>query len=234
MLREATCRARNINHLRSFDFRAESTALSHQRSGPRSRKCIRTLMRRLVWSCSRVEVSQDGFSMGTRHLIMLPRDLVDRCRQFGEAAVGSFQRGESENSRAVSMLDIENDPEAQAHAKMGECAFCLWSGIPIEELSWRAKADLGWDAVKCGIRFDIKTAIKIFYRLLIWPANKTKLYDKKNLNILVMVRGDVPQFEIVGWTDKETFGQDHSTGVPSEEDWLVPVTWCVSGQHLAD
>ena len=167
--------------------------------------------------------------MDTRHLVTLPKDVMDRCVAHGELVVASYFAGLNVNSRSVSSHGADLDPELQAHAKMCECAFALWADLdPFKVLNWSNRPDVGYD-IEYMARIDVK-GIRLGRKYLIWPIKKNRLYDRKKFDVLVLVRGDGPQFEIVRWIGKDEFKQKHEVASPGHP--LDNGTWFMHEKQL--
>lgn len=137
--------------------------------------------------------------------------------------VRDYRAGRCESSRAVSSHGAEHDNWLQAKAKMAECAFAIWAGAdPVEVVRWEAGPDTGADVVLAGIRFDVKW-MQGHGRFLIWPIRKAAIYDTKQFDAFVAVRGDGPCQQVIGWISKRQFRDKHH--VAGEGHKLTFGTW---------
>jgi hypothetical protein len=162
--------------------------------------------------------------------IKLPAYLIDRCIIFGQHIVDGYASGQWANSRAVSCFDAQSNAKLQAHSKMGECAATLLLGLdPESSLRWGEIPDPGYDLHIAGHLIDVK-AVNLGRRFLLWSIKKNEFYQSKNFNVLLLVRGDAPEFEAVGWVTKEAFFKDHK--VADENHPLFTGTWYMLDDEL--
>ncbi len=166
-------------------------------------------------------------------MITLPQPIVDRCIRHADLIVRNYEslyHPSLKASLAVSSHGAQLNVKLQAHAKMAECAFCIWADLPIDEaLNWSGLPDDGADVAIDSWQVDVK-ATTARGRLLIWPVYKKQCYDRKHFNALVLVKGDVPDFRVQGFIEKDRFSQERITAAAS--DRLTPGTWFVDETTL--
>lgn len=162
--------------------------------------------------------------------VKLPNKLLGRCWQYGEMVVRGYARGLNANSLAVSSHAAEHNRALQARARMAECAFCLAVGAnPYGALDWSNSCDDGKDVLLFGhLRIDVKHTRNGYF--LIWPLNKRHIFDRKHFDLLVLVRGTEPIFEISGWVSKIRFQREH--GIADETHKLDTGTWFFPARDL--
>jgi hypothetical protein len=162
-------------------------------------------------------------------LIVLPPDVVSKCRKFGEDLVAQYSRGESPNSRAYSSHGAERNIDLQTQAKAAECAFAIWLGVEINSLHWSRGPDLGADVEMRGFQFDVKRSHE-HSQWLIWPVAKNQIFGAKRFNTLVLARGTTPKFEINGWIRKHEFFKHKQTAPAGHK--LTEGTWYIDKDLL--
>jgi len=167
--------------------------------------------------------------MGTRPTISLPSDVIERCRHHAARIVADYDAGFNAASRAVSTHGMERNVEWQAHGKMAECAFALWLGVSLDGLNWSRRPDTGADISFYGFLLDVK-ATTARGRYLIWPIGKRHIFESKRFDALVLVKGDIPIFEIVGFIEKRAFADRHR--VWDGDHGLQPGTWYMAEDEL--
>ena len=162
--------------------------------------------------------------MDREHQVTLPQCWLDRCQDAGERIVHAYATDpRSAASKAYAMNGIELDVEAQAFAKMGEVAFCLWAGLdPDAAVNWSALPDNGHDVNFGGVLLDIKT-VEHYKKFLIWPVSKNAIYCSKRFHALILVKRAAPFFSVERWIDKAAFFCEHR--VAEGELGLIPGTW---------
>jgi len=169
----------------------------------------------------------------SKPIVTLPNDLIERSKEFARETVAAYRRGDNSYSFDVSSHGAEFNAELQAHARMAECAFCLWAGLDANvALNWTSRCDPGWDVYYAGRRVDIK-ATHARGRYLIWPINKrVELFQKKTFDDLVLVRGDEPTFVIAGISSKQEF--ENAFQIAGRDHVLDAGTWYVHESDLRD
>jgi hypothetical protein len=162
--------------------------------------------------------------------ITLPHELVSRSKTWAEQVVSDYANGRNAASRAVTCFDAHSNVELQAHAKMAECAFALWCGAdPKYAIQWERFCDDGADFIFNGWRWDVK-ATKGNGKFLIWPIAKNEIFASKRFDMLVLVRGDVPNFEIVGCVTKGGFANRKQIATQGHK--LFRGTWYMNAADL--
>lgn len=164
-----------------------------------------------------------------RNEVLLSFEWMDRCYEYGAGIVNAYTDGLNAASRAVSSHGAESNWKLQSIAKMGEVAFCLWSGIDPESLNWSQRCDNGFDALYGRLKIDVKTIHKA-KRLLIWPVNKAGFYLTKKFQVLVLVKAEPPSFEVARWIDKAAFYCEKN--VARETPGLTDGTWFIPEDRL--
>jgi hypothetical protein len=148
--------------------------------------------------------------VAAKPFVTLPDALFDKSRRWAQQVVDDYAAGRKARSRAMSCFDAESNVALQAAARMCECAFCVWAGLdPHQALDWGRHCDGGFDVSWRGRKWDVK-ATKMTGRFLIWPVAKNHIYEAKRFDALVLVKHDVPLFQIAGWVSKEHFRAHHS------------------------
>jgi len=138
-------------------------------------------------------------------LVKLPLEWVRRCSDFAERSVADYRAGRKNESLHFATHGMENDVDGQATSKMAECAFCLWADIdPGKGLDWSPRPDTGYDVIYRGSRVDVKQT-KMTSRRLLWPFNKVDTLSRKHFDTFVLVKSDIPWFEVARWTSKMHF-----------------------------
>jgi hypothetical protein len=168
--------------------------------------------------------------------IALPFEIVTRCQHYGRGLVAAFadvRSSDSESfvkSRLLSSDGVEKDPVAQGRAKMAECAFCRWAVLDIEKLNWTMRQpDDGTDIKWRNVLLDIKhTAYPD--GVLIWPRKKNERYKEKRFDVIVLVRGIEPYFELAGCVSKKRFIKEHKIAGPGHH--LREGTWFMEAELL--
>src|SRR5258706_3677630 len=128
-----------------------------------------------------------GGGMSESVFIELEQSVFDGCVRFIEAA--NFKN-------SVTDRDVHNNKEALINAKMAECAVARWTGVPLGRLHWNASSyDDGSDVPVAFWRLDVKHTKN--GKCLIWPKRKRHLLEDKRFDALVLVRGELLNFEIV-------------------------------------
>lgn len=167
--------------------------------------------------------------MASKPIVKLPNEWIDRSNDYALQTVLAYERGENAASRAVSSHGAEADIYLQAHARMAECAVCLhFRKDPARALNWSNRCDPGWDLVAYDVRWDIKATVRGQY--LIWPINKRHLFASKRFDALALVRGEAPNFMMVGFIIKPRFKSDHH--VADENHCLDAGTWYMHESEL--
>ena len=157
--------------------------------------------------------------------ILLPNELGERCNAWAHEGVASRRFKNS-----VSCFGAESNLRLQAHAKMAECAFAYWAGLDVARaVSWGELPDGGGDVSWRGRIWDVKHTFD-GGRFLLWSLAKNHLYDEKNFDALVLVRGHRPIFEITGWIPKRAFKRKRQ--VAGDGHLLKPGTWFVPLRDL--
>lgn len=167
--------------------------------------------------------------MDSSQIIRLPNDVIERCKAHGQQRVEGYAIGRNCGSRALSSHGAEANADLQAFSMMGECAFCLWADVSIENLNWTGHSDPGFDLEINGYRFDVKTT-GAGCHYLIWPVNKRHIFEGEPFDYLVLVKGRPPIFQIAGVISKEAFGRQHK--VADEAHKLDAGTWFMHESEL--
>lgn len=171
--------------------------------------------------------------MDSNPRVELSPAIIDRCNRYAGRKVSA---GDFKNS--VSYRGAENNLDLQAHAKMCECAAARSFGLdPITDLWWKRGVDSGCDLVVPKERvlagearhIDVK-GVKAGRRFLLWPIKKNRLYKQKHFDTLLLIRGDAPEFEVVGWIGKKYFWRRHE--VATENHPLDTGTWYMDAGDL--
>ena len=132
---------------------------------------------------------------------------VERCVEFGKAIVHDYRTSSSLGRTALAMNGIEAHVGIQAHAKMCECVGALADAqTPTTALDWSiGVADTGFDFVaRNGRKIDVK-GVDRGKRFLLWPKSKIGIYAGKQFDAFILVVGNAPIFEVVGWIAKHDF-----------------------------
>lgn len=148
------------------------------------------------------------------HIVRISPQGEDRCREYAEKVVASYQSGRSDRSRAVQVPghEIDSNVEMQMLGRLGEVAFVKWLGAdPNHVLNWHSYADGGSDVDFAPFFVDVKTSPRFDAKLLIWPSSKTHFYHSTRSNVLALVRSHTEpfSFEVVGWSTKQFFADNH-------------------------
>jgi hypothetical protein len=168
--------------------------------------------------------------MKQNHIIELTDAIMRRCYDHGGMMIAGYTSGRNPRSRSVSSHGAEDNPMLQAIAKMGECALALWLGLDLDALNWGEWSDSGWDVEYRGrLRLDAKT-IEMERRYLIWPVNKRYFYDEIKAHVFVLVKHDLPLFQIYGWISKFDFKQIRKEA--GHDHKLTEGTWYVDQDDL--
>lgn len=157
--------------------------------------------------------------------------MVERSEEYGEMIVKSYAAGENEASRSVSSHGAEKDPELWAHARMGECAACLYFHLNPCCLDWSKDPDPGYDIEFKGNRFDIKST-RPWGRLLIWPIRKNSLFANKRFDVLILAAGENTQWELRGWVWKRVFFDKKQIADGEFPKKVTKGTWYMDQQAL--
>lgn len=167
--------------------------------------------------------------MSFRPIVTLPDRLVARCDKFAHRILADFERSPNPYSRD----GIERDWNKQALAKMGECAACLYFELdPETALTWDARPDPGFDLIAAGgQRIDIKT-VKHEKHFLLWSRSKNQIYHRKEFDVLLHVKENLPNFIIWGWITKTDFYNLKKVAPEPPGHRLQPDTWFVHESRL--
>lgn len=133
----------------------------------------------------------------TRHLITLPDFAIKRCIDW--TINGPI------NNQFTSHGIEKRTVKERAADKMCEFAFAQWAGVDLDTIKYIV--DDGDDVNARGILVDVKSCI-MSHQLLCWPFNKIAAFDTKTFDRLVLVKHEVPVFEIVGWVTKKRFRRE--------------------------
>jgi hypothetical protein len=155
-------------------------------------------------------------------IITLGPSLMEACRQFGDMIVKFKQedRGRTQ-PRAAALVEggIETDPQAQAEAKMCECALAIWFDLDAKAvLNWSNIPDSGHDLQYKGVRFDTKGS-GWSSEYLTWPRRKNHIYDTCEFDLLVFVQRAPPHFKLNGYTSKNYFLTYHKVAPRHHKLW---------------
>lgn len=162
--------------------------------------------------------------------VVVPTELMQRCRRSCEARVEGFLNGNAKVSSAkLAILGIEGNVEDQTRSLVAEVGFCLWLGGDVETINWATHIDEGWDVAFHGRKYDVKSTGPRG-RCLCWPLLKARFYDQVDFGHLVLVRVDGPRCDIVGYISKAAFKQAHH--VAPEGHFLLPGTWYLDQSEL--
>jgi hypothetical protein len=146
--------------------------------------------------------------MDTKVRIDAPRELVDRCIEWGRASKRGYREGKKEASRKYARPGIAESLDAQSMGKLGEVAFCLWANLdPLRELDWSPRLDPGFDLILNRARIDIKASNT---DCLIWPVTKNRRLDTAPVDIFVLAEArQRPTIYLSGWITKKRFVAQH-------------------------
>lgn len=170
--------------------------------------------------------------MDSNPTVVLPPELVERAERWAQQVVDDYAAGRNAASRAVTCFDAHSNVRLQAHAKMAECAFALFAGTdPKFSITWNRHCDGGSDFFWRGKRWDIK-ATSARGQYLIWPIAKNHIYASKHFDMLALVRGDVPRFEIAGFVSKEEFFAHKQVSPGPPQHPLFAGTWHMHVSNL--
>jgi hypothetical protein len=165
-------------------------------------------------------------------LIDVPDDLLERCQSWGRRAVFS-----SRLRNRFSMRNAESNPVLLCNSKIAECIFALHAEMDIDAI--RSIGGAHWDVRLGRTLVDIKqTGMHSHY--LIWPAKKADDYDRRNFDVLALVKTRLmyaPNGKLAfahgvvwGWIGKETFRELRS--IAGAGDVLDEGTWFVEDAIL--
>lgn len=157
--------------------------------------------------------------------------MVERSEEYGEMLVKVYAAGESEASRSVSSHGAEKDPKLLAHARMGECAACLYFKLDPRDLDWSKYPDGGYDIEFKGNRFDIKST-RPWCRLLIWPIRKNSLFAGKGFDVLILAAGENTEWQLRGWVWKKVFFDKKQIADGEFPKRVTRGTWYMDQQAL--
>jgi hypothetical protein len=155
---------------------------------------------------------------------------IEHSWAYAKLVIDLYARGECEQSRAFSYRGAEANEELWALAKMAECAFAMWADLdPLDPqiLNWRGLPDW-WDVVVFGWRVDVKHTVA--GSRLIWPLRKKELFNDAQFDVLALVRGEPPAFEITGVVHKERFARHRFEEIKGGN--LDPGTWYMKKGQL--
>jgi hypothetical protein len=140
--------------------------------------------------------------------VTLPNKWINESERYGLRVVNGYSDGRNPESLSVSSRGAEKNVALQAHARMAECAGCLHFGLdPTTALDWSQFCDNGYDFIYAGVRWDVKATRNGHY--LIWPVNKRDIFDSKQFDDLILIRGVQPTFTIAGFILKSVFREEH-------------------------
>jgi hypothetical protein len=173
-----------------------------------------------------------GQLLGSRpKWIVLPSDLVRRCRQYGYEAVAKYARGEQENSHAYSYRGADKDPEVWQLSKMGECVFAIEHALdPLAAVNWICRPDKH-DVQLDNVRVEIKSSHPRA-KYLFWSIVKNGLFAAAEFDVIVLTRVSL-KYEVgysAGWVTKQEFADQHLVAGPDHK--LDEGTWYMEQPSL--
>ena len=157
----------------------------------------------------------------TQHLVRVPDRIIRQCVKWEEThcIVNKY------TSHGIQ----QRSPAERAAHKMCEFAFAFWAGVGFSAV--RFGPDDGTDIDVGGILVDVKCCV-MQYDLLLWPFNKIETFDTKKFDRLVLVKHNVPLFEVVGWIEKERFRRDRLVATDDSLPRLAKGTRYLNQRHL--
>ncbi len=171
-----------------------------------------------------------GRDMDSNPVIKLPEKWISLAQSWASQMVDDYAAGHNARSRAVSCFDAHSNKELQAHAKMAECSCALWFGLDPEiDIHWGRRPDPDYDIKWRDKTFDIK-ATRRNGKYLLWPITKNEIFHSKNFDAMILVRGDIPYFEIAGWISKSEFFKQKK--IATKDHKLFFGTWYVEDSEL--
>ena len=169
--------------------------------------------------------------MATRRF-RLPAKVIELCDQFGRDCSEGYARGDKPESSYYTTREIDRDPIRLSRAKQAECAVAIVFEKKRDAINWSDRPDDGEDLVlDDGCRVDVKqTELTDSHRCLMWPATKVVRYDQAKFDVLVLVKVGEGEAEVVGWTSKDWFRENHR--VADEDHPLDTGDWYVDQDEL--
>ncbi len=150
--------------------------------------------------------------------IVVSAHWVARCRRKAERIVAGYTAGRFPRSAAFDMAhqarhgakSIRYDVEEQMYGRVAEVGVALALDLDPEILFQMDGPDDGFDLVlPDGRTVDVKSSHNLTSRCLIWPEDKTRIFDSQAADLLIFARVAITKIEGTFFEDAGELGHVH-------------------------